>query len=236
MEKFSIIGAGALGQHISAVLQKNRFTETDDIHDSDWIFVTVPDDVLQSVIDGIPDSVSGKIITCSASVFVQSTAHKIESAHPLQTFPKEPIDSSRFDEIFWAVEPNSSEKLLDLIQKIGGKHFSISAKNRIFYHAMAIVASNLMIGLLDYAKAIGEKTGLPEKQINKILQPLVQSTINNYFENGFSALSGPAKRGDIQLIEKHLNELEKSGINPEIYKSVTDRILKKTNGDNERSS
>jgi len=227
MEKFKIIGCGALGRHLSAVLQENGFTKTDEIHNANWIFVTVPDDVLQSVVDKIPNSVSGKIITCSASVLVKSENRKIESAHPLQTFPKNPIDTSRFDGIFWAIEQNSSEELQDLIQKIDGKFFTISDKNRMLYHSMAIAASNLLTGLLEYAKSIGEKANLPEEKIGKIIQPLVNSTIKNYFENGFSALSGPAKRGDIRLIEKHLKELEKSKIDSEIYRNITGHILKK---------
>jgi len=225
MEKFTIIGAGSLGRHLSAVLREKGFLKTQKIHKADWIFVTVPDNMLQKVVDEIPSFVHGRIITCSASILVDSENHAIESAHPLQTFPKQPIDTKRFHGIFWAVEPNVSAELLRLICQTGGTHFVIPRESRMLYHIMAIVVSNLLIGLLDYAKSVGEKTTLPEDQIYKILHPLVQSTINNYFENGFSALSGPAKRGDIDLIKQHKEELKVNKISSQIYDSITELLL-----------
>ena len=62
---------------------------------------------------------------------------------------------------------------------------------------------------------------------------LIPSTIeavrNAFLHTPTSTLTGPARRGDMETIRKHLEVLEKMGLKEqeEIYRLFTDRILEK---------
>ena len=62
---------------------------------------------------------------------------------------------------------------------------------------------------------------------------LIPSTIeavrNAFLHTPASTLTGPARRGDMETIHKHLEVLQKMGLTEqeEIYRLLTDKILKK---------
>ena len=60
------------------------------------------------------------------------------------------------------------------------------------------------------------------------MEPLVRETVNKAFSMGAEkALTGPARRGDKETINKHLNLLKDYNEEKEIYKLLTNYIINK---------
>lgn len=88
----------------------------------------------------------------------------------------------------------------------------------------AVYVSNFVNVMLQ----IGNKL-LEEKSFDiSILEPLVKETVNKAFRMGAEkALTGPARRGDMETINKHLQLLDNNREEREIYQLLTNYILNK---------
>ena len=88
----------------------------------------------------------------------------------------------------------------------------------------AVYVSNFVNVMLQ----IGEKL-LSTKSLDiSILEPLVKETINKAFKMGAeNALTGPARRHDMETINKHIELLNDNVEEKKIYELLTDYILKK---------
>ena len=97
-------------------------------------------------------------------------------------------------------------------------------EDRCYIHMNAVYVSNFVNVMLQ----IGEKL-LKKKSLDiSILEPLVKETIKKSFVMGAeNALTGPARRHDMNTIQNHLNLLNDDVEEKKIYELLTDYILKK---------
>lgn len=188
----------------------------------DILFITTPDNLIQTVcsnisVNGSIDMDSKTIFHCSgalSSCVLASAAEKganTGSIHPLQSFaPYTPEQKSPFIDINVSVE--GSEKALtigkDMIHALGAKHFTIPTKSKTLYHAAAVVASNYLVTLEHFAFELLKEADISEQKAYQILEPLIQGTLTNIKTRGaVAALTGPVARGDAQIVEKHLKDI-----------------------------
>ena len=60
------------------------------------------------------------------------------------------------------------------------------------------------------------------------LKPLIAETINKSLEIGpTKAQTGPARRGDLEILDKHMESLKKDEPLQEIYRLISQHILDK---------
>jgi predicted short-subunit dehydrogenase-like oxidoreductase (DUF2520 family) len=88
----------------------------------------------------------------------------------------------------------------------------------------AVYVSNFMNVMLQIVEKL-----LKEKSLGiSILEPLVKETVNKAFSMGAEkALTCPARRGDVETINKHLDLLKNNEEEKEIYKLLTNYIINK---------
>ena len=88
----------------------------------------------------------------------------------------------------------------------------------------AVYVSNFVNVMLQ----IGEKL-LEKKSLDiSVLEPLVKETVNKAFAIGAEkALTGPARRGDMQTIQKHIELLNNDVEEQVIYEILTNYIINK---------
>ena len=80
----------------------------------------------------------------------------------------------------------------------------------MLYHAAAVVASNFLVTLEDFAINLLQKADLSEEKAYEILEPLIMGTLNNIKNKGsVHALTGPVARGDSDIVSSHINAIEK---------------------------
>ena len=102
--------------------------------------------------------------------------------------------------------------------------FECSDDDRSAIHLSAVFVCNFVNVMLQ----IGDKL-LENKAVNiSIFESLVKETVDKAFVMGpKNALTGPAKRGDFETIEKHKKSLENNIDEKKIYELLTSYIINK---------
>jgi predicted short-subunit dehydrogenase-like oxidoreductase (DUF2520 family) len=131
-----------------------------------------------------------------------------------------------------------------IVTDLKGISFSIQANDKALYHAAAVMASGHFVALFDLATEMLAACGMNQKSAQRILMPLVESTVNNLKNSGpEEALTGTFARGDVATVERHLEALsrkqfaeelevyrllglraiqlaEKAGVDPQVLKQI----------------
>ena len=88
-------------------------------------------------------------------------------------------------------------------------------------HVAAVFACNFSNYLFALAEQLLNKQGFELD----ILRPLIAETLNKSLDIGSEqAQTGPAVRGDLETLDKHMAFLEESGFQ-EVYRLLTEKIL-----------
>jgi predicted short-subunit dehydrogenase-like oxidoreductase (DUF2520 family) len=175
--------------------------------------ITLPSDAILVHTSGSqPLSVLGYAATGNIGVF-----------YPLQTFTKgKKVD---FSEVPFFIESENSETkktLTAMAKAISKKVYNISSDDRKALHVAAVFASNFTNHMLGIAHQV-----LSEHNMSfDLLKPLVSETINKSLSIGpRQAQTGPARRGDLEILDKHMEFLENDEAVAEIYKVVSQHIV-----------
>lgn len=148
------------------------------------------------------------------------------SAHPLYAV------SSRFD--CWRELGRASftlegddwavDLMAGLLRARGNKVSRIAAGAKTRYHAAAVMASNLVVGLYDMAAGELVRCGFDRAEAEAALAPLFLGNAEHIAKDGVEAsLTGPAVRGDHATIDAHLARLE--GRDRQAYQLLTEQLL-----------
>lgn len=143
--------------------------------------------------------------------------------YPLQTFSKaKKID---FKEVPFFVESENTETermLMAMAKAISKKVYRSTSQHRKALHVAAVFASNFTNHMLTIAQEILEKHGLNLE----LLKPLIAETINKSLSIGpEKAQTGPASRGDLEILDKHMEFLADDDALSEIYKAISQHIV-----------
>jgi len=144
--------------------------------------------------------------------------------YPLQTFTRDLL--MNFDEIPICITSNSvefSSKLELVAQEISKKVKLISDEDRAVIHLSAVFANNFTNRMIAIAQQI-----LKDKNIeSEIINPLISETFRKIqLNNPTDIQTGPAKRKDLNTINKHINMLKNLNKNwMEIYEKISNDIM-----------
>lgn len=243
IQKISIVGFGNVGFHLSKAFSErgilvshiystqkgnsnfpNDAIIVDDLAslpNDQLVLICVPDDAIASVIDQIPSSCP--VAYTSGSVNLNCLPHreKIGVFYPLQTFSKNA--SLNVFEIPFFIEGNNqsfAQELFDLAWKISRKVNFANSEDRGNLHIAAVFVNNFTNHLNYIAQNYLEEKNLDFNH----LKPLLEETVKKLeIVSPKEAQTGPARRGDLKIIEEHLSKL--SGDTKEIYQTITNSIL-----------
>jgi predicted short-subunit dehydrogenase-like oxidoreductase (DUF2520 family) len=111
---------------------------------------------------------------------------------------------------------------MQLARAIGKDVFKIGSEERKALHVAAVFASNFTNHMLTVSKEIMQQNSLDFDW----LKPLITETINKslYLGPG-NAQTGPAKRGDLDILDTHLEFLSQQPSIAEIYKVISQHIV-----------
>lgn len=196
------------------------------------IFITVSDDAVEEVasrLASIADSYNGHTIahcsgnkTASALSSLAEKGAQVVAFHPLQTFTAKAVPQD-FEGIIFDIQgdPKAVGLMADIADQLGARWFEITADQKPWLHASAVMASNYLIALLDAAGKIAASGGMDEQQIRKALLPLVTHSLENATAEDLSeVLTGPVARRDLETIKNHLEILEKKPSLFALYKQL----------------
>ncbi|MBO3698968.1 Rossmann-like and DUF2520 domain-containing protein [Roseivirga sp. E12] len=149
--------------------------------------------------------------------------HNIGVFYPLQTFSKgKDLD---FTNIPICIE-GESEETIELLRGIANSishsvHILNSSQRKVI-HLSAVFACNFTNHMFTVSKEI-----LASNDLNfELLKPLIVETLNKSFDiSPENAQTGPAKRGDMETLDKQFDSLSNDPQVAEIYRLVSQHII-----------
>lgn len=197
---------------------------------SEIFIISVSDDAIRDIVGEIilpedailvhtsgsqPLSVLGYAATPNTGVF-----------YPLQTFSKS--KKIHFKEIPIFIESetvDTSQALMKMGRAISDKVKKIESNDRKALHVAAVFASNFTNHMLTISKDILDQNNLSFD----LVKPLIVETLNKSISIGPEASqTGPAKRGDFEILDRHVEFLQEDETVAEIYKLISQHIIDRT--------
>ncbi len=191
------------------------------VRKSDVVFITVQDERIAQVAKQLATMkvpLAGKIVLhCSGALSseeltpLSARGARCASLHPMQTFSSTFAAPSVFRKVFFSAEGEDAALRFcrKIVKSVDGLFMKMETANRPVYHLGATITSNFLIALLDMAATAFRKAGIEEDKIPPVMQPMLNAAISNFFEKGTTdALTGPARRGDADIIKRHLAVME----------------------------
>ena len=259
--KFGFIGAGKVGFSLGKYLADNNqtvvgyYSEFEEdaeeaaeftgsksysniellVKDSDVLFLTVTDGMIETVWNQIKDTdIRGEIIchtsgALSSEVFSDISKHGGFgfSIHPLFAVSDKYHSYKELSGSYFTIE-GSKEKIKDmksLFEGLGNTVCIISKEDKVKYHGAAAIASNLVVGLIGLSEKLLIECGFDEESAHNALVPIIKGNIRHILNDGCdNALTGPIERNDISTVKKHLAVLETD--DRDIYQAVSRQVLK----------
>ena len=189
--------------------------------------ISVADDVIEDVVREIILPERAILLHTSGSrslgVLRSSATDSVGVLYPLQTFSKhKKVDLADVPFFIESGDADTESILLNMAKGISKKVFRISSEARIGLHVAAVFASNFTNHML----AISSEIMTHNKLDFEHLKPLIAETINKSLSLGpDQSQTGPARRGDLEILDKHLEFLKDDESVAEIYKVISQHIV-----------
>ncbi len=143
--------------------------------------------------------------------------------YPLQTFTKSKRVDFRTVPIFLESSNEETSRLMTTLAKaISSDVRKITSVERQALHVAAVFASNFANHMLTLSKDILQQNNLDFN----LLKPLITETFNKSLMNGPDrSQTGPAVRGDLEILDRHIAFLQNDKTMAEIYRIISQDIL-----------
>ncbi len=244
-----LVGAGNVATHLGTALYKKgvnirqvySFTSesaeiladkldaysTDDLSqiqdNADLYIIAVKDAFLKNVIENMP-KVKGIVVHTGGSMSMDQLLRfdRFGILYPFQTFSKEvDIDFSEIPFLVEASDDIVERDLKKLASVISNTVLTCDSEQRKIIHLSAVFACNFSNHLFAIADEL-----LASHEISfDVIKPLLKETVNKVMSSKPKVVqTGPAVRGDRNIIEKHEQMLKSDSDLLKIYQIFTKRI------------
>lgn len=184
----------------------------------DLLLVAVSDGAIDEVIALARGTTTSTIFHASGAMPAPEGGF---SLHPLKALPPVGADSDLRGTLLVFVGSHASLARA-IADAIGARFAEIPADRKSLYHAGAVFGSNYVAALLDIAE---ELIGLEDARED--IAALARSAIDNWSAHrGPERFTGPAARGDLEVIERHLTALRDRPQIAELYKLLAAEIAR----------
>jgi predicted short-subunit dehydrogenase-like oxidoreductase (DUF2520 family) len=250
----TFIGAGNLGWHLAQAFDNTDFAVREvysrnkknaaalvanlynaEVHDtldfsssnSQIFILAVSDDSIEEVAQEIALPENAILIHTSGSQPLSALGYaatpNIGVLYPLQTFSKSKKAEFKDVPVFIESEDRETEKvLINMAKAITKKVVKITSAERKALHVAAVFASNFTNHML----LISQEIMKDNKLSFDWLKPLIAEMINKSLSIGpENAQTGPARRGDLETLDKHIDFLKHDQAVTEIYKAISQHIV-----------
>ena len=206
----------------------------------DVVFLTVPDDSIREaarIIHLYP--LTGKKVFHTSGArdsseleILKLRGASIGSLHPMQSFAKKFSSPVMWQNIVCSFEGDDTCYVIaeKLCEKITARLMRVSPEQKTAIHIAGVITANFTIGLLNFAENLLISAGLTDFPKNEILFPLLEGVLTNYKKApSDEILTGPIKRGDMNVLREHINYLQEHKIDTSIYYQLSRMLLDNPN-------
>jgi len=212
---------------LASVLNAHAIDTIEDITDkADLYFIAVTDQAIQQIVNQLPETLEGMVVHCSGATHINILAHfPLHGViYPVQSLRKDIAAS--LENIPFGIEgsnPDTTDRLLQLMQNISAESFLCDSEQRLALHIAAVFANNFSNVLFQIAYDILKEQNLSFDLLRPIMLETAQKVQKQVPKD---VQTGPAKRGDMETIQKHLQFLMKTPHWLKIYQQLTEEITR----------
>ncbi|NND34212.1 MAG: DUF2520 domain-containing protein [Saprospiraceae bacterium] len=250
--KISFIGSGNVATHLALALNKIggisiqqiiskdkghaknlamqvKADHTDELSrirtNFDLLIFAVNDDALTDILKDI-DLPDNKLLCHTAgsvpSTIFENITRKFGVIYPLQTFSKnKPVDWKEIPIFITSSDDSTEKRLTHLTKQLSKNNQVISDEQRFALHVAAVFACNFANTAMTISQQICEEHELDFG----LIHPLISETFDKAMRNGPKhSQTGPAKRGDVSVMNKHLNFLKEKPLEKQLYELMSQYI------------
>ena len=185
------------------------------------VFLSVPDDAIHETAQRLAAlgtappgcaafHLSGAMST-EALAPLHERGYSVGSMHPLQTLSNPVTGADLLPGSFFSIagEPRARATAQHLLSALGSPWLEVPATQRPLYDAAAVLASSFMTVLLETARSMLVRAGVPADEAGPALRPLVLGALESLgTAEGQRQVTGPLARGDLETVRLHLRTLE----------------------------
>lgn len=203
---------------ITELLQSPRLEMGDLAGNSELLLVAVSDRAIPEVAASIPET---EALVFHASGALLSLRDGF-SLHPLKALP--PVgEASDLEGTLLVFEGGHRRTAKLIAAAIGARFAEVAPEQKALYHAAAVFGSNYVAAMLDISERLMQRAGVEEAR--EALVALAHSAIENWrTHNDARRFTGPAARGDDEVMSRHLEALRDDPKLAEIYELLAAEI------------
>ena len=205
--------------HIAELLQTSRLDLADLAAESELLLVAVSDRAIPECTAAVPAS-EALLFHASGALAAQDGGF---SLHPLKALPPvgQPSDLENTLLVFEG-EHRRTAKLI--AAAVGARFCEVAPEQKALYHAAAVFGSNYVAASLEIAQRLMERAGVTD--VREDLVALAHSAIENWRKHDDARrFTGPAARGDAEVMQRHRDALRDDPQVAEIYELLASAIL-----------
>ena len=209
------------------------------VRESDFLFIAARESQIAGAAELVAreSEPAGKVFFHTSNSLTSDQLHPIKesggyiaSFSPLQTFVDFQPGTDLFRGIYFLAEGDDRalQVAREIADKLEARLLIVDKKEKGYLHIAAVSSSNFLISILKFAENQLKKchvSGRDRKYDIRIMLPLIKQTLHNVGAKGVDAsLSGPLKRKEFDILEKHLSLLTKD--EAAFYRTLTDYLKK----------
>lgn len=245
MKKITILGAGNVAYHFAKQISENKklilqqiynqsefsshfdkintekINDLSQIKPADLHLICIKDEEISSFSKKLPFENQLVVHTSgNTDMLLLDKKNRRGVLYPVQSFSKD--KELDFKELSFCIEAENKADLLllmDIAKSFSEKIYIMDSAQRKFLHISAVFLNNFSNHIWFISEEICKRNNIPFEILKPLLAETYQKTQDLSF---FEAQTGPARRGDTQTIDAHLQLLENN--EKEIYKILTNSI------------
>lgn len=195
----------------------------------DLIIISIKDNAIKEIVEKLK-GYNSIIVHTSGGVNIdvfEGVTERCGVLYPLQTFSKaRELDFSKIPLFIEACDTSTFCEIEEFAKRLSSNVIEADSSRRKIMHVAAVFACNFVNHCYDIASEILNKEGISFN----VLLPLIEETTRKIYEiSPHEAQTGPARRGDTDVMNSHLQQID-SALTKEIYtllsKSITDSYKK----------
>jgi predicted short-subunit dehydrogenase-like oxidoreductase (DUF2520 family) len=203
---------------ITELLETPRFDLADLAADCDLLLVAVSDRAIGEVANAIPETNALVFHASGALLSVRGGF----SLHPLKSLP--PVGTPSDLEGTLLVFEGEHRRTAKLIAAaVGARFCEVAPEQKALYHAAAVFGANYVAAALEISERLMKQSGVDNARED--LVALAQSAIENWrMHTDAKRFTGPAARGDREVMERHVEALAGEAEVARLYELLADQI------------
>ncbi|GAA4822701.1 Rossmann-like and DUF2520 domain-containing protein [Algivirga pacifica] len=258
LKKVVLIGAGNVAWHMAPALEEQGFSiekvysrsvenaeklceqlydavpiASLDFRESEaqLFIIAVSDTAIEKIARQLQLPSQDTIVVHTSGAMGTESLKEVEGAYgvlyPLQTFSKsKKVDFKKIPICIDASTQEALDQVAEVAYALSKQVYHLSSEERRKLHVAAVLSCNFTNHFLRLAKGIMEVNGMHFE----MLEPLIRETIDKAFTIGpENAQTGPAVRGDVETMNKHLLELSGDEKIQDLYKLISENIMEMKN-------